>query len=324
MSDFLAELTAKVKVAVSQVRPEVKVRVDADTKPAEAAITSMLARIKTVAEHAARLKLDADDTGVKGKLTGIQAQAVALAKQLAALVLKADTSKLDAQIKAEEAKIAVWANRLANLKAGADTTVLNAKIDASMAKIAALKKEAADIKFGALDPGHLLTAEAALLGMESAAEKFQATLAKSVPMPVVIELTGLRSQVEELTRELSDLRIDGDDKALKAKLAGLELMAVTLQETLKDTEIGGDPVKMARARRAYADLIASTEKFRAALAKPVQVAATPQLIMLRKLADGLADKLLGMRASISDAGARARLDALFARAVALRETLEKT
>ena len=324
MSDFLAELTAKVKVAVSQVRPEVKVRVDADTKPAEAAITSMLARIKTVAEHAARLKLDADDTGVKGKLTGIQAQAVALAKQLAALVLKADTSKLDAQIKAEEAKIAVWANRLANLKAGADTTVLNAKIDASMAKIAALKKEAADIKFGALDPGHLLTAEAALLGMESAAEKFQATLAKSVPMPVVIELTGLRSQVGELARELSDLRIDGDDKALKAKLAGLELMAVTLQETLKDTEIGGDPVKMARARRDYADLIASTEKFRAALAKPVQVAATPQLIMLRKLADGLADKLLGMRASISDAGARARLDALFARAVALRETLEKT
>ena len=79
-STFLAELTTKVKAAVSQVKPEVKV--GADTKPAEAAMAALLARVKTLAATLAGMRADVDTKAEEAKIARMQAQAMMLDKTL--------------------------------------------------------------------------------------------------------------------------------------------------------------------------------------------------------------------------------------------------
>jgi hypothetical protein len=379
VSDFLAELTAKTKVAVSQVHPQVKVGVDADTKQAQAAIVGMLTRLKPVAAELSKLKLDADDKGVQSKITGVQSRVVTLARQMADLVMKADTSKIDAQVAKEEAalarlrqqashvqldldtkqaeareailtkwikdtekslknmkgdiniaaaqaKIAAWRAEIRVLNSdakeveiGARTAAFDAAIAASEAKIRALKREAAEA--GKIDPASLLAFESKLLGVEDEIDKFHAKLAEPVPIALTAELNDLRGRFAGLAVQISHLRIDANDAPLKAKLAAVQLEAVTLAKTLSDTEIGGDPVKMARARKDYADLIVSTEKFRALLVKPVAIAATPELEHLRDEADKLTASLGDIKVDLNSASAVAQMDALRLQAARLKASL---
>jgi hypothetical protein len=231
-SRFLADLTTKIKAIVAGYKaPEVTVPVAADTRPAETAITALLARMKTAAGQLAQLRVDADTKAAEAKITALQAKMQLLIRQVGTMLVKADTTELDAKIAAEMAN-------LASLRRQASELQLNADDAAAVAKIAGLKKQIRDLSVSLED----LTAEVDITA-------------------ALTKLHALDAQLKVLRSDARIIEIEAKTGALNAAIIASEAKIGALQKEAADVRLGGiDPVKLAAATAGVTALEASMAK----------------------------------------------------------------
>jgi len=235
VSNFLTELTAKVKAAVSGYKaPEVTVPVAADTKPAETQMAALLARMKTAAARIEQLRIDADTKPAEAKAAALAAKMQLLIRQVSTMVVKADTTQLDARIAAETARLATLRQQMSDLQ-------LNLDDAQAAARIAELNKQVRDLSARMED----LTAD---VDIEAALTKLYA----------------MESELRVLKSDARSVEISARYESLLAAITASEAKIAELKREAADVRLGGiDPVKLAAATAGVAALEASMAKLNA-------------------------------------------------------------
>jgi hypothetical protein len=145
----------------------------ADTGKLDAQIAAEGAKLKGLQQQISNLQADADTKAAAAKIAALEKQAFHLQEDLDEGNLTADVDITDARAKLASiaAQLKVLKDNTRAMKLAADNSAILRQIDAVTARIAGLRTEAKDIRLGTdIDPAKLLAAEAALLGIEHAAE----------------------------------------------------------------------------------------------------------------------------------------------------------
>jgi hypothetical protein len=295
VSDFLSELTTKVKAAVSAV-PAQNVKVGVDTSPVNAGLAALRTQLSTALAKAAELKITADDTGLAAKLAAIVARVAALQKALsslkmddpvgltrvsagvlrltddvnklrAAFLKAADVGPMLGPVTRQMADLRSLAQQvsaaLATLHVSADDTAMKAQLASLQAQAARLRAELADLPIGA-DPARIAELAAGFAKVNAQVDKMKGSLAGMAIGPPGQALSELRDKAAALSERLAAMDI-GNIKgaaAFSARLTALQLQSDKLKATLADLSIGGDPMRLAEANLEIQRMAVSTEKLK--------------------------------------------------------------
>jgi len=209
----------------AQVRKELagfnpKVRIGADTKGAQVAITSFQTRVAALSKQLSGLRADAQTKDAESKIASVQARVLTLAKQMRGLTMTADAKKLDAQIAGEVAKLKGLQAQMSNLQADADTK-------AAAAKIAALEKQAFhlqdDLNKGKLKASVDITDAEAKLKSIDAQLRVLGGNAKAVKLAADSKV--ILTQIEVVKASLAGLQAQAKDIRLGANLDPAKVLA---------------------------------------------------------------------------------------------------
>ena len=231
------------------------VRVDADTKPAEVSITTLIARSKAATDALAKMRADVKSTAAEAAIARVQALAMKLTRQLSSMTMAADTTKIDAQIAKKVAELEGLRKKL-TLAMDANTSALDAKIVLKQSQIAKLDQQMSDLH---LD---LNTARASekLVKLEVEEEVIKARLDEIAKKGLDIDTRKMEARLGVVTAELAVLGDDAEKIKLSANavaflrqtaLARAELIA--LQKQAADIRVGR-PAQVAAFR---AEIIAT-------------------------------------------------------------------
>jgi hypothetical protein len=285
----------QVRKAISGLNP--KVRVGADTKDADAAVSAFQARMKILSDTLSKLRFGADDKAAEAAVARLQAKLTALARSSASVRMNADTSQLDAAIAAENAKLTTLRQRMSSLQADADTT-------AAAARIAGLQKQAADlyVRLDTLDADVDITA-------------------------ALTKIYAIEAQLKVLGSNAQAVKLAADSKAFNAAIDASIARLAALKQQASDIKLGSgvDLAKLAAADAQLLGLEAVTERLNAAQVKvPVSAgdqAALADLARLQVSAGALSATLRNLRANANTTAAQASVAALQARMAALAKMM---
>jgi len=221
--NFLQELTAKVKAAVTAV-PKQDVKVGADTTPMTAAMTRMRSELAAVTARISDIKVGADDTALNAAVAKMLNKVALLAKQMRSMELAADPAKLDAALAKKATELAGLQKQLRSLEMGADTTKFST----------AIAREAA-----------------AAAGLQQKLSRMQLSLQDA---EAVYELKYLEHQAEAIRKALDKIPGDVEDTLLQRKLNVISARIAVIRSDARKIELAGN------VTRFFAQLSATEDK----------------------------------------------------------------
>ena len=269
-AEFRGQASAGVNSALAALRP--KVKVGADTTPAQAKIAGLqalidkldttilltgdtsqlmgkLGEIEGMADNVKHvlqnMDPDGDISGMVAKLAEVEGEAQGLQGKLKNLDPDGNFTNMVAKVASLETDADALRHELKNLDPNGDFSAITAKMAEVAAEATGLKSELKELNLDGDTYRYLIT----LGRVDATAEKLRETLADLDPhgdiIPMLSDLDILSAKTDEIWEKLDHLNADGDVAPMMAKLYEIEGASAAIKDRLQNLDPDGSITPLA-------------------------------------------------------------------------------